>query len=288
MPGPLLVADLPWLLYRSFYAIPEKVTDDDGRPVNALLGTVNALLGAVEAVAPRAVVPCTGPESALYRVEAFPAYHAHRPPMPDGLAEQWVRAPALLRELGWEVACTPDHEADDLMYSLAVIEAEAGGEAMILSGDRDMYGAVRDGVAVLEMKAKGPPVFVDVAEVRRRYGIGPELVPDFIALRGDPSDGIPGAPGIGEKTARDLLREHGSLEDVVGAAARQRPRLAAALRDSAESLRMFREIATLQRLDVARPIDRATDYRRGTQAARDLGMNALAGRLERRATRSDG
>ncbi len=120
-------------------------------------------------------------------------------------------------------------------------------------------------------------------QVRERYGIGPELVADFIALRGDPSDGLPGAPGIGAKTARDLLREHGSLEGVLAAAetvtSRMRPRIAAALREHAELLRAFKQIATLVPIDVRRPPDRATDFAQGAQAAGELGMSRLAARL---------
>ncbi len=100
---------------------------------------------------------------------------------------------------------------------------------------------------------------VDPAEVRRRYGIGPELVPDFIALRGDPSDGLPGAPGIGAKTAADLLQRHGSLEAAIGGALHERPRVTAALTEHADELRSFREIATLRTVELERPPDAKTD-----------------------------
>jgi DNA polymerase-1 len=120
---------------------------------------------------------------------------------------------------------------------------------------------------------------VDAAEVRRRYGVPPALVPDFIALRGDPSDGLPGAPGIGPKTAASLLAEHGSLEGSIAAAGVQRPRVAAALRDHADLLRAFKEIATLRTVALARPPDRPTDLRAGAEAARALGMRRLADRL---------
>jgi DNA polymerase-1 len=287
MAGPLLATDVPWLLYRSFFALPKSITDDAGRPVNALLGTVNAILVAVEACAPRVVVACTGAESAAYRVALYPPYHAHRPPMPDELRVQWEQAPALLARMGWTVESAGELEADDLMYSHAREEAEAGGEALIVSGDRDMYAAVDEQVGILELKGKAPPTRIDAREVRRRYGIDPPLVPDFIALRGDPSDGLPGAPGIGEKTARDLLREHGSLEGVIASASRQRPRVGEALRENADLLRTFREVATLQRVEVKRPPDRATDPASGAAAARELGMNALAGRLERLAAAAE-
>lgn len=280
-PAPLLIADVPWLLYRSFFALPSSITDSDGRPVNALLGTVNALLTALEARPARAVAACVGAENAAYRVELYPAYHAQRPPMPDELAAQWPLAPGLLAAFGWSVPASDELEADDLMFSLARAESEAGGRALLLTGDRDLFQAVDDHTAILEMSGSRPPWEVNPAEVRRRYGVAPDLVPDFIALRGDPSDNLPGAPGIGEKTARDLLLTHGSLEGAIAGALRERPRVSAALRDNAEQLRVFRSIATLVRVDVERPPDRPTDFLGGAAAARALGMERLAAHSER-------
>jgi DNA polymerase-1 len=123
---------------------------------------------------------------------------------------------------------------------------------------------------------------VTPAEVERRYGIAPELVPDFIALRGDPSDGLPGAKGVGEKTAAELLRKHGSLEGVLDAAIREtRPKLRTTLMDSRDELLAFKHIATLQDAKVKRPKDRALDRKGAAAAARERGMNRLAERLEK-------
>src|SRR5277367_6455316 len=280
MAAPLLLADTPWLLYRSYFALPSSITDGDGHPVNALLGTVNALLVAVEHRPPRAVITCFGAEAAAYRKQLYPAYHAQRPDMPAELAWQWDRAPALLDALGWTPYDSDDHEADDVMFTLGRVEAEAGGGALLLTGDRDLYGAVDERTHVLSLgKASEPPTEIDADEVRRRYGIDPELVPDFIALRGDPSDNLPGAPGIGEKTARDLLRTHGSLDAAIEHAVRERPRVSAALRDNADELRDFRRVATLQRLELERPPDRATDFLGGAEAADAYAMRRLATRL---------
>ena len=118
------------------------------------------------------------------------------------------------------------------------------------------------------------------AEVEARYGIPPSAVPDFIALRGDPSDGLPGAKGIGEKTAAELLRRHGSLEAAIAGAIRERPAVRRALLDQADELLAFKDIATLRDADVERPPDAPTDRARGAAAARELGMNRLAERLE--------
>jgi 5'-3' exonuclease len=303
MPAPLLIADIPWLLYRSYFALPKSIVGEDGRPVNALLGTVNAILTFYDARLPAradGVVACMGAEQADYRVRLYPPYHAHREEMPPELAAQWVQAPALLQSLGWTYATSEDLEADDVMFSHARLEEERGGRALLLTGDRDLYGAVTDQVAVAELK-KNPthPAHGEIgpAQVRERYGVEPEQVPDFIALRGDPSDGLPGAPGIGAKTAAELLREHGSLEalltvagadanadDADAAAVRasrvMRPRIAAALCENAELLRKFKKIATLQRIDVEPARERSTDFAGGALAARKLGMTRLATRLD--------
>ena len=280
MPPPLLLADTPHLLYRAFFALPDSITDDEGRPVNALLGSVNQLLWCVDKYEPRAVVCCFGQESATYRTELYPPYHAHRPPMPDALADQWERAPAFYEALGWTVTAHPELEADDLMYAYARREVDAGGRAMILTGDRDMFQCAGDGVTILLQRARQEgPDELGAAEVESRYGIPPSVVPDFIALRGDPSDGLPGAKGIGEKTAADLLRRHGSLEAAIAGAIREKPAVRSALIEQADELRAFKDIATLRDADVERPGDRATDRAGGAGAARALGMGRLAERL---------
>ena len=340
MPAPLLIADVPWLLYRAFFSLPKSIVGSDGEPVNALLGTVNALLAVLEARPARAVAACMGAEEAIYRVRLYPGYHAQRDPMPPELARQWEKAPALLESLGWTVTTDPELEADDVMFSYALAEVggdrheeentsghESGkdggkrgvmtnrhgnGRALLLTGDRDLFQAVTDQVAVvMPGKGGGDPTEIGPAQVRERYGIDPPLVTDFIALRGDPSDGLPGAPGIGAKTAAELLNAHDTLEallEAAGAAADDRrtnagesapvaaaseladastsapaltirPRVAATLRDNEQLLRTFARVATLQRIDVDAPPDRSTDYAGGAQAASDLGMTRLAARL---------
>ena len=280
MPGPLLLTDAPFLLYRAFFALPDTIKGGDGRPVNALLGAVNQTLWSVERYAPRAVVMCFGEESAVYRTEAYPPYHAHRPPAPDDLAHQWSQAPALYEALGWIVEDTHEYEADDVMGTLAADEEAAGGKALILTGDRDMFQCATAGVHILlQQRGKEGPEDFGPDEVRGRYGVGPEQVPDFIALRGDPSDGIPGAKGIGEKTAADLLKRHGSLEGAIEGAVRERPAVRKALIGQADELRMFKDLATLRRTGVSRPTDTPTDTEGGAKAAEGLGMQRLAKRL---------
>lgn len=306
MDPPLLIADVPWLLYRSFFALPKSIVDAEGRPVNALLGTVNAVLSLIDSRLPargvRGVVACMGAEQADYRVRLYPPYHAYREEMPAELSEQWQKAPALLESLGWTFSTSPDLEADDVMFSFARVEEEGGGDALLLTGDRDLFGAVSERVAVADLGKSSEDAEIGPAQVRERYGVSPELVPDFIALRGDPSDGLPGAPGIGAKTAAALLRRYGSLEEVLeearsltgtaalakravrGQEGDMRQRTAAALRENEELLRSFKDIATLQRIDVQRPADGPTDFASGARAAREMGMRRLADRLERLAS----
>jgi 5'-3' exonuclease len=296
--APLLIADVPWLLYRSFFALPKSITDEEGQPVNALLGTVNALLSLIEARPParrpRAVVACMGAEQADYRVELYPPYHAHRDPMPAELRAQWEKAPVLLESLGWTVSTSGELEADDVMFSFARVEEESGGTGLLLTADRDLFGAVSDSVAVLELRKGTTHAEIGPEQVRERYGVEPGQVPDFIALRGDPSDGLPGAPGVGAKTAAELLRAHGSLEGVLLAAAasltdatdpdRMRPRTAAALVENEQLLLVFKRIATLQRIEVQAPADHTTDLLGGAKVAGELGMRRLSERLATMAT----
>jgi 5'-3' exonuclease len=277
------VVDAPSLLYRGFFALPKSITGRDRTPVNALLGTANLILRQVEDRRPRAVALCFGPDAAQYRVELYSPYHAARPPVPDELAPQFADAPTFFRAFGWNSVIAEDLEADDVMGSLALAEEKAGGEALLMTGDRDLFQCVTDRVKVLYVRTgvRGAEL-IDAAEVKRRYGVPPELVPDFIALRGDPSDGLPGAKGVGEKTAADLLRRRGSLEAVLEGAVRERPpRLSGTLLDGADELRTFKDIATLRPFRVKRPRDRQTDFAGAAAAARERGMNRLAERLER-------
>jgi 5'-3' exonuclease len=288
MPGPLLAIDGPFVLYRSFFALPESIRGVDEHPVGGLLGATNLILRIAADRSPRAVVVCFGAEAAKYRVELYADYHAARPPVPEALAWQFEQAPVLFEAFGWSCMSSPELEADDLLGSLAAAEASAGGHGLIMTGDRDMYQCAAERVSVVYLK-QGASGFeeVDPDEVRKRYGIPPALVPDFIALRGDPSDGLPGAPGIGAKTAAALLERHGSLENVIAGASEERPRIAAALTESADQLRAFREIATLVDVELEPPPDRPTDLKAGVEAARALGMNRLAERLEKAGSLSD-
>ena len=274
------------MLFRAFYALPESIQGADGRPVNALLGTANLILREVDEHNPRAVVLCFGPDAADYRLELYDGYHADRPEVPDGLAPQFKGSRDFFEAFGWIVAESETHEADDLLGSFAEKEAKAGGSVLVMTGDRDMFQCASQHVKVLYVRTgKQGSELIGPAEVRKRYGIAPKLVPDFIALRGDPSDGIPGAKGIGEKTAAELLSRRGSLDAVLDGALREsKPSVRRALLEGRDELLRFREIATLQTIDVKLPPDSPTDLAGAAAAARKKGMNRLAERLEKAAS----
>jgi 5'-3' exonuclease len=283
----LLVVDAPSVLFRAYYALPSSIKDSEGQPVNALLGATNLILNQVEQHEPRAVVLCFGPDAADYRLELYPPYHADREGLPDDLAPQWEQSAVFFGAFGWTVAVSDDLEADDLLNSYAQREVAAGGTALLMTGDRDMFQCATKRVRVIYLSTgvRGGAE-IGPAQVKKRYGIPPELVPDFIALRGDPSDGIPGAKGIGEKTASELLRKHGSLEGVLEAAIRERRvSVRTALTEAGDELQRLTEIATLRAEKVGRPRSKRSDYRSASKMARRRGMNRLAERLEEKSAK---
>jgi 5'-3' exonuclease len=282
--APLLAVDTPSLLFRAFYALPDSIVGPDRKPVNALLGTANLILREIEIHQPRAVALCFGPDAASHNHAPSPTHQPRRDPaMPDDLSPQFAACPDFFAAFGWTVATSDSLEADDLLGTYAKKEAEAGGRALLMTGDRDMYQCAAERVTVLYVKTGGKgkgAEEVTPEEVESRYGIPPELVPDFIALRGDPSDGLPGAKGVGPKTAAELLRRHGSLEAILDNAIRERrPALRGALLEAADDLRAFKDIATLRDAGVERPADRETDWAGAAKAAHERGMKRLAERL---------
>ena len=164
------------MLFRAFHALPDSITDGDGNPVNALLGTANLILREVEDHQPRAVVLCFGPDAADYRVELYHGYHADRPEVPETLAPQFADARPFFEAFGWTVAESDRFEADDLLGSLAQREADAGGSVLVMTGDRDMFQCANEHVKVLYIRtgARGAEL-IGPAEVRKRYGIDPRL-----------------------------------------------------------------------------------------------------------------
>jgi DNA polymerase-1 len=300
--GPLLVVDAPSILYRSYFAMPSDILGSDGAPVGAVLGFVRFVMNEIDACVdpaegiggPRAVVICFGAEEASYRVELLPAYHAHRDPMPDDLRVQFDQAAEVCALLGWRVSQHETLEADDLLGAYAKLEHAAKSPARLVTGDRDIFQCVTAHVSVRfpQGREKGVAT-VTPAGVGDWVGCAPSQVPELIALRGDTSDGIPGAAGIGAKTAAALLAEYLTLERVIAKAdaianGDEKPvsplslKRAQSIAGSADDLRTYLKIAQLQPVPVDRPADQETDWRGGSLAARERGMERLADALERR------
>jgi DNA polymerase I len=279
MTGPLLVIDADALMHRAYHSMPP-VKGRGGRPVNALLGFTNMLLGAWDSLAPRAV--CVGVDSREpgYRNELLPAYQRQRDAFDPAIVEQLDDLPAFLEAFGILAARPARAEADDAIATLATREDAGGGTALVLTSDRDAFQLVTDRVTVVRpVKGVSEVEHVDPHRVVEIYGVLPEQVPDLIALRGDPSDNIPGARGIGPKTAAKLLQAYGDLEGVLEA----RPEL------NAHELRMYRQVATMQRdLPYDPPGDGPPDWASGAEAARERGINRLADRLLERLSAESG
>jgi DNA polymerase-1 len=260
------------LAHRAYHGLPKTIRRTGGGSGNALVGFGNFLLRLWDSEQPRAVVVGWDTlEVPTYRNVALPAYQGGRV-FEDGITEQLALLPAFVETFGFVVAKAPGYEADDF---LAAAAAHSTGPVLVATSDRDAFQLVTDRVTVLQpVKGVSELARIGPAEVRERYGVSPEQVPDFIALRGDSSDRIPGAPGVGPKGAATVLAEFGSLEAAL--AAGRFPAVA-------DNLRLYRQIATM---DTTAPLpdlgDQEPTWARAAEAARELGLNALAGRLDER------
>jgi DNA polymerase-1 len=274
-----MVIDGDSLAHRAYHALPKTITGAGGRPINAIVGFANLLLWALEQEHPRAVLVAWDTLGVpTYRHELWPDYQAGRD-FDDAILEQLDRLPELVSAFGFRNAKEAGYEADDFLAAAARREEDAGGKALVVTSDRDAYQLVSERVTVLAPARAGQPwARVGPAEVRRRYGVSPHQVPDFIALRGDPSDRMPGARGVGPKTAADLLARHGSLEALAEAVAALPEGQATNLRDP--RLLDFKRVATM---DVDAPVelppDAGLDASAGADYAERVGAARLAERL---------
>ncbi|MDX6583457.1 MAG: polymerase [Solirubrobacterales bacterium] len=204
------------LAYRAFFALPESIATADGRPTNAIYGFASMMAKILIDHSPKAVIVAWD-RGWSGREKVYAEYKSQRKSRPDLLKEQWPHLAPLAEAFGFKNVDVEGYEADDVIATLARQASDAGVPVMIVSGDRDVYQLVRDGVKVMTTSRGVTDTKVyDREGVVERYGIPPELVTDFIGLKGDTSDNIPGVPGIGDKTAATLLQEFGSLEDVLG------------------------------------------------------------------------
>ena len=269
---PLLVVDGDSLAHRAYHALPKSFRRADGRPGNALLGFSNFLVRLWQSEEPRAVLvgwdTLTTP---TYRHELFEGYQGGRE-FDDDLLEQLDLLPELVRAFGFAAAKAPGYEADDFLAAAVHEEEKRDGRALVVTSDRDSFQLASDKTTILQpTRGVSELARVGPAEVRERYGVDPEQVPDFIALRGDPSDKIPGARGVGPKTAASLLAQYGTLESML-----EDGRFGA----QAEELRMYRRMATLDASAPLPPLK--SDMPKWAEASsfvRELGLNALADRV---------
>jgi DNA polymerase-1 len=273
---PLLAVDGDSLAHRAFHALPRSIRDAQGKPANMVLGFANMLLNVWEAERPRTVfVGFDTIGEPLYRHELLPQYQSGRD-FPPELTYQLDRLPELVGAFGFAWAKEAGYEADDFLAAATSGEEERGGTTLVLTSDRDLFQLASRRTTILvprrgvsELERVGP------AEVRERYGVDPVQVPDFIALRGDSSDKIPGAKGIGPGRAATILREHETLDGAIEAGVFQ---------EQAQALRTYLRIARLQyEAPVPELPDAEPDWATASSLVEGWGLGALAGRLAERA-----
>ena len=239
----LVLVDAYAQIYRSFHAIPN-LTDSQGTPTNALFGMARFMLrldGRLEHAFGAVVFDKGKPEK---RLAVLPAYKATRPPMPDELQAQLPIIRQWLAAAGWSIIEQDGVEADDLIAS--IVHDRGGCETYILSGDKDLGQIVADDVFLMTPGKKGGLQCLGPADIEDKFGVPPAAVPDYLALLGDASDNIPGVPGIGKKTAADLIRAFGSIETILESPdAIERTRIREAVQNHRDLIRRNKEIVIL-------------------------------------------
>ena len=269
---PLLVIDGDSFAHRAYHALPKTILRRGGRPAGALLGFANFLLKFYRTEQPRAVlVGWDTLDAPTYRHEQFPAYQSGRE-FDDELLEQLDVLPEFVAACGFANAKASGYEADDFLAAAVAAEERRGGAVLVASGDRDTFQLASARTTILYPVRAGEVARIGPAEVRSRYGVDPHQVPDFIALRGDPSDKLPGVAGLGAAGAAQVLRTYGTLENALKAG-----RFSA----QAKNLRLFRSIATMDRkVPLPRLSGQQPTWRKAAALARDWELKQLAKRLD--------
>jgi DNA polymerase-1 len=253
----LFLVDGNNLAYRAFFALPEELQTTDGQPTNALLGFTNMLFKLLSDYRPRGVAVAWDTRP-VHRTEISAEYKSDRRPMPDLLREQFPHFRPIVEAFGYQNLEFEGWEADDVIATLATQADEAGVRTCVVSTDRDAFQLVSENVCLMMTPRGVADVQVYTPErVEARYGIRPDQIPDFIGLKGDTSDNIPGIPGIGDKTAGQLVAQYGSLEEVVEHAAELSPARSKAIAENAEQAAASKLLATMRR-DLDLGVDPAT------------------------------
>jgi DNA polymerase I len=271
MTGPLLVIDGDSFAHRSYHALPKTIRRRGNKGGGAILGFANFLLRLYETEQPRAVLTAWDSlDEPTYRNQALPAYQSGRE-FDDELVDQLDILPEFVTACGFANAKAPGYEADDFLAAAVAKEERRKGTLVVATGDRDAYQLAYAKTTILQPIKAGEMARIGPAEVRERYGVEPTQVPDFIALRGDASDKIPGAKGVGPKTAAGLLVKYGSLEKLLAAG-----RFAA----QADDLRLYRSIATMNRSAPLPSLkSQMPTWAKASALARQWELNRLADRL---------
>jgi DNA polymerase-1 len=286
----LFLIDGPSLVYRAFFALPESIATSTGVPTNAIFGFASMLVKIVTEYGVRPTVVAWDAGSSG-RTEVYAEYKAQRRSRPDLLKQQWPAMEPLVEAFGYSNVRVEGYEADDVIASLAerALRADPAVPVMIVTGDRDAFQLIDDdGLVKVMATSRGitETKIYDRRAVVDRYGIAPELIPDFYGLKGDTSDNIPGVPGIGDKTASELIQSYGSLEhvlehiDQIKGAKRKENLLA-----HAEDARVSKRLATVQRdvavdFDIAAESTREPDRSRVREVFREYELRDPLRRLE--------
>jgi len=242
----IAVVDGNSIIHRAFHALPPTMTAPDGRPTNAAFGFVSMLVKMIADLAPDGVVVAFDRGKPAFRTEALAQYKVHRPPTAEELKAQFPMVKRLLAAMDVPVVELEGWEGDDILGTLARRGHEAGIGVLLVTGDRDAFQLVTDDVRVVTTKKGITDIAIyGPAEVLERYGVTPAQVPDYLGLKGDTSDNIPGVAGIGEKTAAKLLQEYGTLEAVLEHADRIPGKLGENLREHARAALASRTVATI-------------------------------------------
>src|SRR6187455_2640416 len=243
----LFLVDGNNLAYRAFFALPEELQTTDGQPTNALLGFTNMLFKLLSDYQPHGVAVAWDTRP-THRTEIAETYKEGRRPMPDLLREQFPHFRPIVEAFGYRNLEFEGWEADDVIATLATRADEAGIKTCVVSTDRDAFQLCSENISLMMTPRGVAEVNVYTPErVEARYGIRPDQVPDFIGLKGDTSDNIPGIPGIGDKTAGQLIAQYGSLEEVIAHADDLSPARGRSVREHAEQARTSKELATMRR-----------------------------------------
>ncbi len=238
---PLLLIDGSGYVFRAFFALPS-LSSPQGVPSGAVYGVATMLDKLLRELDPDEVAVCFDSKAKTFRHEQYPEYKANRPEPPAALVPQFPLIHRLVRLRGLPLLAIEGYEADDLIGTLARVHAAEGKPVVIATGDKDLMQLVTDQVRIYDpMKDR----WIGVPEVRERFGVEPARVVEVLALSGDSSDNIPGVPGIGEKTARKLIEEHGTLEGVLAAADQIKGKLGEKIRANADLARLSRQLVTI-------------------------------------------